>query len=79
MNTGCNQNQPTYDSQSVAGKLAGADIGQYRRQNHIDTLDDLISYYRLRVNQLEALQRSLPRELPIGAEEVLVEALRNGV
>lgn len=70
-----NQQCETRQAQCEQNKIA-TDVSVYRGRQHFETIHEMIGYHRMRVNQLEALARSLPLELPVGASEILAQLLR---
>lgn len=63
------------ESPSVPGYGAvNNQLGQIptRRRTAWDALRNLVEAAKLRSNQLEALQRALPQELPLAADEALI-------
>lgn len=57
----------------------GGQAGCLRRPTAQEELDGLISSFRLKVNQLEALRRALPLELPLPADEALRDLIITAV
>ena len=47
----------------------------YARQTAQDSLREIISGLRLKLNQLEALQRALPQEMSLPADEILQQLI----
>lgn len=51
----------------------GLNLDKVSRATAQDAIRNRISEYRLAINQLEALSRALPNELPLPADEILRE------
>ena len=60
----------SYPKEAYGGPDYGL-AGQPYRATAQDAIRDRLNEYRLAINQLEALSRSLPNELPLPADEIL--------
>ena len=61
---------PAYPKETCGSSTYGL-AGQPYRATSQDAIRDRLSEYRLAINQLEALSRALPNELPLPADEIL--------
>ena len=69
------QEQAQYAAAPSMGGACDPCAKAYARPTFRDTLQEIISSLRLKLNQLEALQRALPVEMPLPADEILQQLL----